>query len=229
MKNPTVDAIELLRGSSLVTLAQQELHQQITSGRLAAGVKLNEQDMAEAMGISRGPIREAFRGLEQAGLVRVEKNRGVFVRQVSLDEALEIYDVRAALEGRIGELAALRIEAEEIAQLRALVDQMAVLDQSTNTDAYFPLNVEFHDRLAQATRNGMLLSTYRNTVTQLDLYRRATLSQRVENIPLSTVEHRAIIHVIESRDQEQARKLMTCHVLQSRERMLQAVSRQAPQ
>ena len=92
-------AIEMLREHSLATLAQQELERRIISGEIAAGTKLNEVEVAAALGVSRGPVREAFSALSQAGLVRVEKNRGVFVRQVSLEEANEFYEVRAALEG----------------------------------------------------------------------------------------------------------------------------------
>ena len=121
---PPPSALELLREQSLATLAQQELERRIISGEFAAGAKLNEVDVATALGISRGPVREAFRALSQAGLVRVEKNRGVFVRQVSLEEASEFYEVRAALEGLIGRLAARRIAIDEIEQLRAVVRRM---------------------------------------------------------------------------------------------------------
>ena len=125
-------------------LAQRELERRIVSGEIAVGAKLNEVDIANALGVSRGPVREAFRALDQAGLVRVEKNRGVFVRQLSLEEANEIYEVRAALEGLIGRLAAQRIDADELDQLRAVVKKMAALDKSRKAEAYFALNLEFH-------------------------------------------------------------------------------------
>ena len=113
-RTPAAAAIELLRENSLAMLAQRELERRIVAGEFAVGAKLNEVDIANALGVSRGPVREAFRALDQAGLVRVEKNRGVFVRQVSLQEANEIYEVRAALEGLIGRLAAQRIDADEL-------------------------------------------------------------------------------------------------------------------
>ncbi|MBM3355961.1 MAG: GntR family transcriptional regulator, partial [Betaproteobacteria bacterium] len=103
------DTIELLQQTSLAALVQREIERRILEGALAPGAKLNEADLAGELRVSRGPVREAFRGLEQSGLVRTEKNRGVFVRQVSLDEANEIYEVRAALEGMVGRLAAKRI------------------------------------------------------------------------------------------------------------------------
>ena len=113
--------IELLQNHSLTTVVQHELERQIVSGELAAGVKLNEADIAAALRVSRGPVREAFRALEQSGLVRTEKNRGVFVRQLSLQEADEIYEVRAALDGLIGRLAAQRIHPAELQRLRDIV------------------------------------------------------------------------------------------------------------
>lgn len=216
-------AIEFLREQSLATLAQQELERRIVCGEIAAGTKLNEVDVAGTLGVSRGPVREAFRALSQAGLVRVEKNRGVFVRQVSLDEASEFYEVRAALEGLIGRLAARRIAIDEIEQLRAVVRRMHQVHKTRNAETYFALNVEFHDLLARAARNNALLANYRGVVNQLDLYRRASISRSVDIIPLSTQEHETIVEAVAARDEARVEALLTRHVLLSRERMYQAL------
>jgi len=220
--------IEMLRGNSLATLAQQELERRIISGEIAAGTKLNEVDVASQLGVSRGPVREAFSALSQAGLVRVEKNRGVFVRQGSLEEANEFYEVRAALEGLIGKLAARRISIDEIEQLRTLVRRMHLTQKSRRADDYFGLNVEFHDRLAAAARNNALLANYRGVVNQLDLYRRATISRGLENIPLSTQEHEAIVEAVAARDERRAEALLTEHVLVSRARLHAALGVASP-
>ena len=219
-KRPTdaSSAIEVLREHSLATLAQQELERRIISGEIAAGAKLNEVDVAGALGISRGPVREAFSALSRAGLLRVEKNRGVFVREVSLEEATEFYEVRAALEGLIGQLAARRIAIDEVEQLRALVKRMQQVQKARRADDYFALNVEFHDLLARAARNNALLANYRGVVNQLDLYRRATLQRGADPIPQSTAEHEAIVEAVAARDEQRAQALLTQHVLGSRER-----------
>ena len=229
-KRPTdaSSAIEMLREHSLATLAQQELERRIVSGEIAAGTKLNEVDVAAALGVSRGPVREAFSALSQAGLVRVEKNRGVFVRQVSLEEASEFYEVRAALEGLIGRLAARRIAIDEIEQLRAVVRRMHATHKTRRADEYFALNVEFHDLLARAARNNALHAHYRGVVNQLDLYRRATISRGLENIPLSTQEHEAIVDAIAARDEQRAQALLTEHVLVSHARLRDALSLPGP-
>jgi phosphonate utilization transcriptional regulator len=215
----SAQAIELLREHSLVTLAQQELERRILSGEIASGAKLNEADMAGLLGVSRGPVREAFRALSQAGLVRMEKNRGVFVRQVSIEEANEFYEVRAALEGLIGKLAARRIASGEIEQLRGVVKRMQQLHKSRRAEDYFALNVEFHDLLARAARNNALYANYRGVINQLDLYRRTTIARGAGNIPLSTREHEAIIDAVAARDEQRAQALLTQHVLVSRERL----------
>lgn len=229
-KRPTdaSTAIEVLREHSLATLAQQELERRIISGEIAAGAKLNEVEMATALGISRGPVREAFSALAQAGLVRVEKNRGVFVRQVSLEEANEFYEVRAALEGLIGQLAARRIAIDEIEALRTVVRRMHQTQKGRRADEYFALNVEFHDLLARAARNNALLAHYRGIVNQLDLYRRATIAHGAENIPLSTQEHEAIVDAVAARDEQRAQALLTEHVLVSRARLHAALGAPAP-
>mgnify|MGYP003594740252 CR=1 FL=1 len=215
---PPAQALELLREQSLASLAQHELERRILSGELAAGAKLNEVDVAGALGISRGPVREAFSALSRAGLLRVEKNRGVFVREVSLEEATEFYEVRAALEGLIGQLAARRIAIDEVEQLRALVKRMQQVQKARRADDYFALNVEFHDLLARAARNNALLANYRGVVNQLDLYRRATLQRGADPIPQSTAEHEAIVEAVAARDEQRAQALLTQHVLGSRER-----------
>jgi DNA-binding GntR family transcriptional regulator len=151
--------------------------------------------------------------------VRVEKNRGVFVRQVSLEEANEFYEVRAALEGLIGKLAARRIAADEVEQLRSVVKRMQQVQRTRRAEAYFALNVEFHDVLARAARNNALYANYRGVINQLDLYRRATISRSVENIPLSTQEHEAIVEAVAARNEARAEALLTRHVMVSRERL----------
>src|SRR6188768_4343153 len=94
--------ITLLQTSSLSSVVQGELERMILSGELPPGEKLTEVALAARLGVSRGPLREAFRMLEEAGLVRSEKNRGVFVRDIPIEEAVEIFDLRAAMDELVG-------------------------------------------------------------------------------------------------------------------------------
>jgi phosphonate utilization transcriptional regulator len=220
-------AIQLIRQNSLTTLVQREIERRIIAGQLAVGAKLNEAQLAAELHVSRGPVREAFRALEASGLVRTEKNRGVFVRQISLEEADEIYEVRAALDGLIGRLAAQRIEPGQLARLREIVKRMHAVGGTRRTDDYFPLNLEFHELLATAAGNRALLANYQRVINQLNLYRRETLARNAENIPISTQDHEAIVDAIARRDSALAERLLFDHVIASRERLHQAL-RAAP-
>jgi phosphonate utilization transcriptional regulator len=223
--SPHGAAIELLQRQSLTSLVQREIERRILEGELAPGAKLNEADLAGELRVSRGPVREAFRALEQSGLVRTEKNRGVFVRQVSLDEANEIYEVRAALEGMIGRLAAKRIQPAQLERIRAVVKQMHAVSKARDAVAYYPLNVEFHDLLLEAAGNRALRANYRRVVNELDLYRRETLARSAENIPISTRDHEAIVNAVAKGDGRLAERLLFEHVIESRERLHRALAR----
>src|SRR6195952_4066152 len=137
--------ITLLQTSSLSSVVQSELERMILSGELPPGDKLTEVALAARMGVSRGPLREAFRMLEEAGLVRTEKNRGVFVRDIPIDEAIEIFDLRAAMDELVGRRLAERITPAALKEARGLVDQMEQAVKAKDARAYHLLNLQFHD------------------------------------------------------------------------------------
>src|SRR6202166_1403634 len=125
MKNKDLFAhLKSRRAETLCSLVAEELERMIIRGELQAGDRINESELAQMLNISRGPIREACRSLEKSNLVRVVTNRGVFVREMSVAQAAEIYDVRAHLFGLAGRLAASRVSLQEVAELRAIVAEM---------------------------------------------------------------------------------------------------------
>jgi len=220
--DPTAEphtALALLRSSSLATAVQQEIERAILRGDLAPGAKLNEATLAERMGVSRGPVREAFRMLETAGLVRQEKNRGAFVRHVALDEALEIYDLRAIIEESVGRLLAKSISSSQLKAVHGLVDAMGRSVKAADADAYHLLNLEFHDRLVEFTGNRKLTAMYRQLINELSLFRRLNLADG-KTMPLSASEHDGIVKAIASGNPERAARAMREHVVESRERTL---------
>ncbi len=190
----------------------------ILAGEFAAGAKLNEASVADALGVSRGPVREAFRALEESGLVRLEKNRGVFVRQISVAEADEIYEVRAVLDEWTGRRLAQTATTEQVRELRAFVERMDRAAAKDDVHAYWLLNLDFHDRLVSLAGNAKLLSTYRRLVNELSLFRRQTLAQG-GTLPLSTREHREIVDRIAAGNVAGAGRALYDHVMASRERM----------
>jgi phosphonate utilization transcriptional regulator len=215
----TRTTLALLRSNSLASVVQQEIEHAILRGELAPGAKLNEASLAERLGVSRGPVREAFRMLEQAGLVRQEKNRGAFVRDVALAEAMEIYELRAMMEEAAGRTLATAITPAQMRSARALVEAMGRAVKAGDADAYHLLNLEFHDKLVEYAGNRKLTLVYRQLINELSLFRRLNLAD-AKMMPNSALEHDGILKAIESGNAERAARAMREHVQLSRERTL---------
>jgi phosphonate utilization transcriptional regulator len=213
--------IRVLQSNSLPTLVQRELERMIVAGDLPAGAKLNEATIADLLGVSRGPVREAFRALEESGLVRLEKNRGVFVRQMDVREADEIYELRAVLDEFVGRRAAEIASPADIRDLRALIEHMDRAAAKNDLDAYHQANLTFHDRLVELAGNTKLLITYRRLVNELHLYRRTALAQ-AGAVPLSSHQHHDIVEKIAAGKAAAAGRALYEHVIGSRERMHRA-------
>lgn len=215
------DTIAVLQTHSLPALVQRELERRILAGEFPAGSKLNEAAIADLLGVSRGPVREAFRALEESGLVRLEKNRGVFVRQIAVEEADDIYELRAVLDAHAGRRVAQGVGPAELHGLRMLVDRMDRAVARDDIDAYHAANLAFHEALVALAGNAKLLAMYRRLVNELNLYRRATLAQQGA-LPVSVREHHDILDRIAAGDAAAAGSALYDHVMKSRARMHQA-------
>lgn len=208
--------IAQLQRHSLANVVHSELERMILEGELSSGAKLTEATLAERLGVSRGPVREAFRMLDEAGLVRTEKNRGVFVRSVPIEEALEIFEVRAVMDLYVGRKVAGSATASAVRELRQLIDAMDQAVKAGNAQDYHRFNLAFHDRLLELTGNAKLLATYRKLVNELSLFRRQNLTN--ESMTVYSREHRQIVKAIAAGDPEAAGQAMYQHVMNSRER-----------
>src|SRR5882672_361521 len=212
-------ALEILQSKSLPDAVREEIHRLILDGTYEPGDKLGEAELACRLGVSRGPVREAFRGLEEAGLVRQTKNRGVFVREVSADEANELYVVRAGLDEMIGRLLAPGITAANLRELRSLVEQMDASSARRDMRKYFPLDTRFHDRIAEMAGNRKLLEICRRIVNEMQLFRRQSIL-RGGGLQVSNHEHRAIVAALASHDGGEAGRTMHGHVMRAHGRLM---------
>jgi phosphonate utilization transcriptional regulator len=211
--------IALLQSSSLTTVVQQEIERAILVGEYPPGSKLIEAALAEKMGVSRGPVREAFRMLDEAGLVRTEKNRGVFVRDIPIDEAVEIFDLRAAMDELVGRQLAQHITPPQLKEIKGLVDSMEKAVKAEDAHHYHLLNLQFHDRLVEMAGNRKLTAIYRKLIKELSLFRRLNLADGWL-MPISANEHRQIVKAIASGDADTAGRAMFDHVMESKERTI---------
>jgi phosphonate utilization transcriptional regulator len=210
--------LELVQSNSLPMLVAREVERMILAGELSVGERVNESALAARFRVSRGPVREALRGLEESGLLRLEKNRGVFVREISLGEADEIYDLREALDELVGRRLAKRFEEPARSAVHALLDEMDRAAAQGDAASYHMVNLRFHDTLVEATGNAKLIATYRRLIKELHLFRLKGLTAG-GGLPVSNDEHRAIVRTIEAGDADAAGKRMRDHVRASRKRM----------
>lgn len=215
--------LQFVQAHSLPALVQAEIEQMVLLGELAVGERVNEVELAARFGTSRGPVREALRALEEGGLVRAEKNRGVFVREISVAEADEIYDVREVLDELIGRRLAQSIDAQQLEALKALLAEMDAATSAMDVKRYHALNLEFHEALVDFVGNARLADTYRRLTKDLLLFRLQGL-QDGGGFAVSNAEHKAVVKAIASRNPERAGRVLRAHAADSRARMHKAAA-----
>jgi DNA-binding GntR family transcriptional regulator len=200
------------------TIAEQ-LKQLIYAGEFKAGDRLNEAALALRMGTSRGPIREAIRILAGIGLVTAVMNRGVFVRQVSIREMIEIYDLRALVFGFAAERAAEHITDEHRRQFELLLEQMDLACQAGDSDLYYSLNLEFHGLILTLSNSQRARRVYDDYVKELHLFRRQNFNAP-GNMRGSNAEHRRLYEAISQGAKAKAKAQAENHIHAGRQRLL---------
>jgi DNA-binding GntR family transcriptional regulator len=193
---------------------------------LPPGSALREATLATQLGVSRGPIREAFRSLEEKGLVRVEKNRGVFVRSISQQEADDIFEVRVALEKLIATRLAKLPDALIHSGIPELLNKAEKLAMRADFAGCHTLNMEFHQRLAELCGNKTLLQTYERLVNELSLFRQQSHASTPDASSLrkSVEDHRKLFEALLDGDKRKALRVLKEHVEESRKRMKKILS-----
>ena len=187
------------------------LRDDILRGTFPPGERLIELQLAERYGIGRAAIRAALADLDGEGLVTRESNRGATVRRISLIEAIEITEARAALEGLIARLAAERSTNNEKAELKSLVAAMEISVKTGELLEYAALNRSLHRRLREMARHGVaeeLVANLRNRSAHHQ-YRLATVGGRArESLP----QHRAIVKAVVAGNGVAAEAAMRAHL-----------------
>ena len=197
----------------------EQLKQLIYAGEFKAGDRLNEAALAVRMGTSRGPIREAIRILAGTGLVTPVVNRGVFVRQVSIREMLEIYELRALVFGFAAQRAAENITDAHRAQFESLLQAMDAAAQADDSGLYYELNVQFHAQILQLSNSERAPQLYDSYVKELHLYRRQNFNAP-GNMRRSNLEHRRLYEAIAKGSPARARQCAEEHIQAGRQRLL---------
>jgi DNA-binding GntR family transcriptional regulator len=213
--------VALRRQRPLVLEVRDELERMILHGDIAPGDRLNEYALAEQLGVSRAPVREAARSLEREGLVTAVANEGVYVRKLGLEDALQLYDLRALMAGHLCAVLASHADAAIKAELRGCVAHMDSLIASGDEPGYFELNLAFHDRIAEAAgpNADRARALYIAFGKEVRLLRRRVLDGAA-SLTQSNEEHDRIVAAIEAGDVEGARKAGAWHHENGKKRLL---------
>ncbi|MCI0755376.1 GntR family transcriptional regulator [Teichococcus vastitatis] len=217
MSAPLATPLEIVRTRSLASLVAQEIEGLILSGQIAPGERLNEQALAARLGVSRGPVREAVRGLERSGLVVAVVNQGSYVRTMRVEEALQVFDIRVALTGHAAASVAARATPALLAPLERIMRDLTAAERADDAATYYALNLEFHAALFELAANPRAAQLYDGLGKELHLFRRRALLQP-ENMRQSNAEHAAILQALRDGDVAAARAAGEHHIVGGRAR-----------
>jgi DNA-binding GntR family transcriptional regulator len=197
--------------STLPEAAAERLRTLIIEGQLAPGARLNERELSEQLGVSRTPLREAFRMLAADGLLMQLPNRGAQVVALSREDAGHAFEVMASLEGLAGELAAARVTDADLTELAALQADMERAHARRDLPAYYRANRAIHERINAIAGNPILTHTVRTLNARLHALRfRSNLVQAKWD--QAVAEHRLMIDALAARDGERLRVLLVRHL-----------------
>jgi len=201
------------------------LREAIIIGELRPGERLMEVQLAEKMGVSRTPVREAIRKLELEGLVNMIPRKGAHVAELSVKDIMDVLEVRASLDGLATALAAERITDDELKELRHINNQFTQYIEKENLNGSIKKDAEFHDIIYRASRNDKLINILNNLREQVQRFRVIYLKDY--NSPKNLIkEHNDILEAISSRSVEESRSLAKTHILNQEETILNSIKMQ---
>ncbi|WP_188578228.1 GntR family transcriptional regulator [Azorhizobium oxalatiphilum] len=198
-------------GLTLAERLRRDLEAAISAGRLEPGSRLDEQEIAVRYGVSRTPVREAFRLLAASGLVELRGRQGAVVRTIGAHALIEMFQVMAELEGLCARLAARRATPEQLEKIRAIHAKLEQVAPLRDVDVFYDVNQEFHEAIYEASHNAFLADQTRRLRNQVAAYRRR-VTRMPTRISDTLREHLTVIEAIEAHDAELAHKAMRDHV-----------------
>lgn len=200
------------------------LREAIIVGELKPGVRLMEVQLAEKMGVSRTPVREAIRKLELEGLVDMIPRKGAHVADLSVKDIMDVLEVRATLDGLATALAAERITEEELKELKHVNIQFGNYVERENLQGSIRKDVEFHEIIYRSSRNEKLIQIASNLREQVQRFRVIYLKD--SGSPRDIIrEHQEIIEAVQKKDSEVSRSVAQRHIKHQEEAIVKAVRR----
>ncbi len=224
--SPVKSEVTPLRRRRLVDDATQSLREAILGGRFTGGARLRQEALADRLGISRTPIREALGRLEHEGLIELLPRGGVRVTVLNADEAVGLYELREVLDGLAARLAAGRADAVALARLERPLARMAECAERRDSRPWFRVHVSFHEEIVRMAGNrplGRLVSLVRLSIRHFH----PLLLKTPTRLEDAYREHRAVFEAIAARDAEAAERLARLHIANAKRIVLAVMNRAA--
>jgi DNA-binding GntR family transcriptional regulator len=199
--------LQKIERESVTEKAVALLRQKILAGDLPAGTRLIESEVAEQLGTSRAPVREAFLILQPEGLVVSESTRGTFVAEISAEDVREISMLRCVLEGLAVRLYGQRITAESLAELHALAHNMQEAAACRDMEMMLDLHLRFHERIWQLSGQKRLCETLQRMIGPIRLFL-ALNSQVLNDLVDAALGHFKLLDALSRRDIKSAEYMM---------------------
>lgn len=199
-----------IRSQRTADLVARRITRAILAGELAPGDRLREETLATSYDVSRTPIREALIQLSATGLVDLKPNRGATVLALTVDDILEVYHLRAVLEGEAANMAARTITAETLVLLEKSCDRLGELHEASPI-VQLAADIEFHYRIAEASGSSRLATLIRQVSAVPEAYR-STIAYTSDHMREAERQHRAVASELGRHRAAAASRLMRAHV-----------------
>ncbi|CAN7806616.1 GntR family transcriptional regulator [Paraburkholderia hospita] len=194
------------------------LFRQLVNGRLRGGQRINEAELARTLGISRNPIREAIRKLEERGLLVSSPRRGTFVRSFTKRDMADIFSFRTVVEGFAIRQALPRMTDDDHAGLKEIVQRMADAANAGHEMELVEADIAFHQRVCELSGNSQTLRAFMNIRAEVQMSI-TLVEHRFESLEAAAVDHWPIVEAIATRDVKKAVKALEEHIQDSWQRI----------
>lgn len=205
-------------------LVLEAIREAIINGTLKPRERLMEIQLAEELGVSRTPVREALRKLELEGFIVMVPRKGAYVADLSFKDIADVFEIRAALEALAAGLAAERITDEELEEMERLLVEKAEAIAANDMEKLIEVDTKFHDAIYRASRNERLYAIINNLREQIQRFRTTSLAYP-GRMKQSLDEHRGIVEALQARDIQLARNLAQEHIENAENSMLEAIKK----
>jgi GntR family transcriptional regulator of gluconate operon len=215
--------VKSLRRLSSPTLAERSaelIRERILAGDFASGDRLVEAKIAEQLGISRGPLREALKQLAAEGLVREEPRRGTFVATPTAEDVRDVYDLRVAIESRATRLVIARVDPAALEALRHAVEGIRAAAQAVDLKRLVRADYDFHETLCRVSGNRRLHEAFVRNASALRILLRLEEERFYGSFDEVWTQHRDLLDVVEAGDAPRAEAMVTEHLESARDRLL---------